>query len=73
MAKRPLRWSTGLRAEQKAQGRGEGLGVGEPPAGGLPWTVVGVQEPVRIIREGAIDRAAVKQALRVRGFSLNVS
>lgn len=44
-----------------------------PTAGGLPSTVVDVQEPVRIIREGAIDRAAVQQALRVRGFSLNVS
>ncbi len=44
-----------------------------PTAGGLPSTVVDVQGSPRIIREGAIDRAAVQQALRARGFSLNVS
>lgn len=44
-----------------------------PTAGGLPSTVVDVQGSARIIREGAIDRDAIQQALRARGFSLNLS
>ena len=44
-----------------------------PTAGGLPSTVVDVQGSARIIRDGAIDRDAVQQALRARGFSLNHS
>lgn len=41
-----------------------------PSPGGLPSTVVDVRQPVRIVREGAVDRAAIVTALRVRGFSL---
>lgn len=43
---------------------------GGPTPGGLPSTVVDVREPVRIVREGAVDRAAISRALRARGFSL---
>ena len=41
-----------------------------PTPGGLPSTVVEAVEGVRIIREGAVPRAAVEAALQARGFSL---
>ncbi|HEU5201715.1 MAG TPA: L-threonylcarbamoyladenylate synthase [Nitrospira sp.] len=44
-----------------------------PTPGGLPSTVVEAQGSLRIIREGAIGRAAIESLLRTRGFSLNVS
>lgn len=44
-----------------------------PTPGGLPSTVVAAQGSLRIIREGAIGRAAIESLLRTRGFSLNVS
>lgn len=44
-----------------------------PTPGGLPSTVVEAQGSLRIIREGAIGRAAIEALLRARGFSLNVS
>ena len=45
---------------------------GGPTPGGLPSTVVEVQASLRIIRDGAISRAALESLLRRRGFSLNV-
>lgn len=44
-----------------------------PTPGGLPSTVVETQGSPRIIREGAIERAAIEAMLCARGFSLNVS
>jgi L-threonylcarbamoyladenylate synthase len=40
--------------------------------GGLPSTVIQVQEKVHILREGAIARASLEQVLRARGFSLKI-
>jgi L-threonylcarbamoyladenylate synthase len=39
--------------------------------GGLPSTVVQVQGQTQIVREGAVTRASIQQALRTRGFYLN--
>ena len=44
-----------------------------PTPGGLPSTVVETRESPRIIREGAIERAAIEATLGARGFFLNVS
>ena len=44
-----------------------------PTPGGLPSTVVEAQASPRIIREGAIERAAIEATLGARGFFLNVS
>ncbi len=44
-----------------------------PTPGGLPSTVIEAQESPRIIRKGAIERAAIEAALGARGFYLNVS
>jgi L-threonylcarbamoyladenylate synthase len=41
-----------------------------PTPGGLPSTVVETDDGLRIIREGAIPRAAIEAALQRRGFSL---
>ena len=41
--------------------------------GGLPSTVIEAVGSLRIIREGAIKRAALESLLRMRGFSLNAS
>jgi L-threonylcarbamoyladenylate synthase len=41
-----------------------------PTPGGLPSTVVQADDGIRIIREGAIPRAAIQAALQARGFSL---
>jgi L-threonylcarbamoyladenylate synthase len=41
-----------------------------PTPGGLPSTVVEVDESLRIVREGAIPRNAIEAVLRRRGFSL---
>ena len=41
-----------------------------PTPGGLPSTVLQAENGVRIIREGAIPRAAIEAALHARGFSL---
>jgi len=38
--------------------------------GGLPSTIVEADETVRIVREGAIARTAIEEALQARGFSL---
>jgi L-threonylcarbamoyladenylate synthase len=38
--------------------------------GGLPSTVVEADETVRMVREGAIPRTAIEEALQSRGFSL---
>jgi L-threonylcarbamoyladenylate synthase len=46
---------------------------GGPTPGGLPSTVVETVGSLRIIREGAIKRAALESLLRMRGFSLNAS
>jgi L-threonylcarbamoyladenylate synthase len=46
---------------------------GGPTPGGLPSTVVEAVGSLRIIREGAIKRAALESLLRMRGFSLNAS
>jgi L-threonylcarbamoyladenylate synthase len=40
--------------------------------GGLPSTVIQVQEEVHILREGATARASLEQVLRARGFSLKI-
>ena len=42
-----------------------------PTPGGLPSTVVEARGSLRIIREGAIGRAALEALLQSRGFSLN--
>jgi L-threonylcarbamoyladenylate synthase len=39
--------------------------------GGLPSTVIQVQKQTQIVREGAITRASIRQALGMRGFFLN--
>lgn len=39
--------------------------------GGLPSTVIHVQEQAHIVREGTIARACLREMLRERGFSLN--
>jgi L-threonylcarbamoyladenylate synthase len=39
-------------------------------AGGLPSTVIDVQQPVRIIREGAVTRQMIQNVLQTRGISL---
>jgi L-threonylcarbamoyladenylate synthase len=39
--------------------------------GGVPSTVIQVQGQTQIVREGAIARASIRQALRARGFFLN--
>jgi L-threonylcarbamoyladenylate synthase len=39
--------------------------------GGFPSTVIQVQGQTQIMREGAITRASIQQALRARGFFLN--
>lgn len=44
-----------------------------PTPGGLPSTVVEADDGLRIIREGAIPRAAIEAALQGRGFSLKKS
>ena len=44
-----------------------------PTPGGLPSTVVEADDGLRIIREGAIPRAAIQAALQRRGFSLKKS
>lgn len=44
-----------------------------PTPGGLPSTVVEADDGLRIIREGAIPRAAIEAALQRRGFSLKKS
>ena len=44
-----------------------------PTPGGLPSTVVEALGPLRIVREGAIGRAALESLLHGRGFSLNPS
>ena len=44
-----------------------------PTPGGLPSTVVEALGSLRIIREGAIGRAALESLLHGRGFSLNPS
>jgi L-threonylcarbamoyladenylate synthase len=44
-----------------------------PTPGGLPSTVVEVQESLRMIREGAIKCTAIEAMLRARGFSLNAT
>ena len=44
-----------------------------PTPGGLPSTVVEAHGSLRIIREGAIGRAALEALLLSRGFSLNTS
>lgn len=41
-----------------------------PTPGGLPSTVVEVDETLRIIRDGAVPRQAIEAALHERGFSL---
>jgi L-threonylcarbamoyladenylate synthase len=41
-----------------------------PTPGGLPSTVVEVDESLRIVREGVIPRNAIEAALRRRGFFL---
>ena len=40
--------------------------------GGMPSTVINATGTVEIIREGALERAAIERALRARGFSLNI-
>lgn len=45
---------------------------GGPTQGGLPSTVLGVYDGVRMIREGPIDRAMIRQALVARGFHLKL-
>ena len=44
-----------------------------PTPGGLPSTVVEAGGSLRIVREGAIGRAALEALLQSRGFSLNAS
>ena len=44
-----------------------------PTPGGLPSTVVETDDGLRIIREGAIPRAAIETALQRGGFSLKKS
>jgi L-threonylcarbamoyladenylate synthase len=41
--------------------------------GGLPSTVVEVDDGLRIVREGAIRREAIEAAVRERGFSLKTT
>ena len=41
-----------------------------PTAGGLPSTVIDVQPPVRVIREGAITRQMLQNVLETHGISL---
>jgi L-threonylcarbamoyladenylate synthase len=44
-----------------------------PTPGGLPSTVVDADDGLRIVREGAIGRAAIEAAVRERGFSLKTT
>lgn len=48
------------------------LDAGATP-GGLPSTVVEVEEGFRLVREGAIRRGAIEAVLRERGFSLKTT
>ena len=45
------------------------IDAGSTP-GGLPSTIVEADETVRIVREGAIARTAIEEALQARGISL---
>ena len=43
---------------------------GGPSPVGQPSTIVEADERLRIVREGAIPRILIEEALRARGFSL---
>jgi L-threonylcarbamoyladenylate synthase len=44
-----------------------------PTPGGLPSTVVNVEDSIRIVRQGAIGREVIEATLRKNGFSLKIS
>ncbi|HEX9154194.1 MAG TPA: Sua5/YciO/YrdC/YwlC family protein, partial [Nitrospira sp.] len=39
-------------------------------AGGLPSTVIDVQQPLRVIRDGAVTRQMIQNVLQTHGISL---
>jgi L-threonylcarbamoyladenylate synthase len=62
-------------AEEVQQSLGDALDLivdAGPTPGGRPSTVIDVQGPIRIIRDGAIDRDAIVAELATYGLSLDV-
>jgi L-threonylcarbamoyladenylate synthase len=62
-------------AEEVQQSLGDALDLivdAGPTPGGRPSTVIDVQGPIRIVRDGAIDRDAIVAELATYGLSLDV-
>jgi L-threonylcarbamoyladenylate synthase len=62
-------------AEEVQQSLGDALDLivdAGPTPGGLPSTVIDVQGPIRIVRDGAIDRDAIVAQLATYGLYLDV-
>jgi L-threonylcarbamoyladenylate synthase len=62
------------RAEEVQDSLGDSVDLivdGGPTPGGRPSTVIDVQGPIRIIRDGAIERSAIVAQLAVHGLSLD--
>ena len=63
------------RAEEVQDSLGDSIDLivdAGPTPGGRPSTVIDVQGPIRIIRDGAIERSAIAAQLAVHGLHLDV-